>query len=1287
MDREWTIRQALLVLALHALLPFASISAFADQSVVQIYSAPFYDNDAYYNDGASDTIGDQVLNDWNHYQPHWGVSPYGSLHCGYLFKVSGNGPVTGYFGGLSWTGQCGGGDGIYGTATCPAGYTLNGNVCTPDNTPIPQKNRGQRCQPCDGGGGPTQNGSDPVNAANGNVYEVETDEAGSGPFPLRLERYYNSNSAELGSFGTGWSSYYERRLLLSAAVSDGSTPFRTLYAYRPNGRVETFNTISTSAPYTFSNDADVTDWVESSSNGYVLHAGNGIDEGYDTTGRLIRLQSHGGHRQTLSYNSAGQLQTVTDALGHQLTFAYHNQGTVASATDSAGNVYSYQYDDAFNLTGVVKPPPAVGGQPVTRQYVYENAGFPHALTGIIDENGNRHATWRYDSSGRAISSQQANGVRIYTFAYFGNTTLITDPLGTQRRFTFQTLHGVQKMTTVSGGACDLCDAAAQTQYDANGFVSSRTDYDGNLTTYQFNSLGLETSRTEASGTAQARTITTTWNPDFRLPDEIDETGRKTTLSYDNLGRLLSKTITDTDTGTSRRWTYTYNSLGQVLTTDGPRTDVTDVTTYAYYPIASGDPTSGELRSVTDALGHVTTIDSYDADGHPLSNTDPNGLVKTLTWTPRGKLASLQRGTEITRYEYDAVGELTGISLPTGAALSLTYDAAHRLTRIQDQLGNQVVYTLDAMGNRTQIDSYDPGGTLTHTRQQVYNRLNRLQSVIGAQGQTTSHTYDPQGNLTSRTDPLNHSTDYGYDALGRLVEQTDADQQVTRIEYDALDQVIQVTDPNGLVTRYTPNALGEILRLDSPDSGITTYQYDAAGNVVQRTDAAGEVVHFQYDALNRLTRIDYADNRLDVIYRYDENGAGQNGIGRLTTRIDAAGTHHYAYDPYGNLIRHTRTLDGVSTTLAYQYDGAGRLTRITYPSGRQVDYHYDPAGQIDRVSATFNGVTQLIADSLRYLPFGPLQSLIYGNGLPLDLSYDLDYRLTGNLQGSVLDQGYGYDPADNLTLLNDRLDPNRTTTYTYDPLDRLTGAGRGTDSRVYAYDSNGNRLTGTHNGLTQDLQYALGSNRLEQITGAIPMTFQYDANGQLIADGVHTFTYTASHRLSAVHSGNGLLASYTYDGQGRRSGKTVAGIEIRYHYAPGGQLLAETDAQGHWLREYAYLDGEPLAMWVPDPASAVTLTRSTGSAVVPEGTVVTLTAVASGGSGSYEYRYWLKGPATGSQYTLLQDYAPSGTYLFDTTGRLGKNVIKIEARNQRAAPTPPSASGKPSRSIPRGRPLP
>jgi YD repeat-containing protein len=64
---------------------------------------------------------------------------------------------------------------------------------------------------------------------------------------------------------------------------------------------------------------------------------------------------------------------------------------------------------------------------------------------------------------------------------------------------------------------------------------------------------------------------------------------------------------------------------------------------------------GQIRQVTNALGHVTRYDEYDAHGHIRTMTDPNGLVTTLTYTPRGWLETRDLGGELTRFDYDNVG--------------------------------------------------------------------------------------------------------------------------------------------------------------------------------------------------------------------------------------------------------------------------------------------------------------------------------------------------------------------------------------------------------------------------------------------------------------------------------------------------------------------------------------------------------------------------------------------------------------------------------------------------------
>src|SRR5690606_17338210 len=255
-------------------------------------------------------------------------------------------------------------------------------------------------------------------------------------------------------------------------------------------------------------------------------------------------------------------------------------------------VYRYSYSEAVgstrNLASVTYP----DGK--TKTYVYNepsnvsSSGFTTALTGIVDENSSRFATFKYDELGRAISSEHAGGVEKVVVTYDADennnvlSSSVTDALNTSRSYSFVDILGRSRVSNVSQPCPTGCGNSSAITYDANGNVSSKTDFNGNITNYIYDlTRNLETSRTEAYGTPQARTITTQWHATYRLPTLITEAGKTTSFNYDTSSNLLSETITDTTLNKSRTWSWTYNNLGQVLTADGPRTDVTDVTTNTY----------------------------------------------------------------------------------------------------------------------------------------------------------------------------------------------------------------------------------------------------------------------------------------------------------------------------------------------------------------------------------------------------------------------------------------------------------------------------------------------------------------------------------------------------------------------------------------------------------------------------------------------------------------------------------------------------------------------------------
>jgi YD repeat-containing protein len=834
-------------------------------------------------------------------------------------------------------------------------------------------------------------------------------------------------------------------------------------------------------------------------------------------------------------------------------------------------------------------------------------GFVNQLTGITDENANRFATYQYDCNGHAVSSAHAGNVDQYTFTFNPDgTTTVVDPIGTSRSFGFQNALGVIKGASINL-PCNSCGAfnSASTSYDVNGNVSSRTDWNGNRTNYSCDlTRNLDTQRVEgltsAGGTTpQTRTISTQWDVNFRLPAKIAEPLRITTNVYDAdgttcgaKGALCSKSIqatsdasgpagfSATPVGAPRTWTYTYNANGSPLTVKGPRTDVSDLTTYTYYANNDADlGKRGNVASITNAAGHLTSITAYNAHGQPTTIVDPNGMTITLGYDARQRLTSRNSGGEVTSYDYDGVGQLTKVTLPGGSFLSYSYDAAHRLTGMADNLGNSIAYTLDAMGNRTLEQVFDPASALAQKRSRVYNSVNRLFQELGAQNQTTEYAYDNQGNLVSVKDPLNHVTSNQYDGLNRLAQVTDPNLGVTQYAYNGLDALTQVTDPRSLVTGYTVDGLGNLTQQASPDTGTTVNTYDAAGNLLTQTDAKGQVTTYAYDALNRVTLITFNDQSKQT-YAYDQ---GANAKGRLSsiTETNAANavTNQiaYAYDVHGRVTSETRTVRGVQYLLAYAYDSAGRLTGLTYPSGRTVSYAFDALGRVNQLTTTKDSQSQIVVSSVLYQPFGGVKGYTLGNSQAYTRSVDLDGRIATYTLGAQ-SFGIGYDAASRIQFISDFANPANANTYDYDGLDRLTQAVTPGTPYAYSYDAVGNRMSRTAGSSTDTYAYSAASNRMATITPSSgPVrSFAFDANGSTTADGNNTYAYDPRGRLVQATSSLGATA-YQVNALGQRIRKTNSLGDTVFHYDTRGRLIAETDPAGALKRELIYLGDIPVAV--------------------------------------------------------------------------------------------------------------
>jgi RHS repeat-associated protein len=982
----------------------------------------------------------------------------------------------------------------------------------------------------------------PVSLVTGAKIQREADYISPADTGLELSRYYRSNRFFWPTYLTGtnapermantdyWQHSYERSFIPVSGNSEVSAIVRM-----PDCVTLVFDTSGVEKTRRGGTDGTGAT-LTAAGGGWDLKLANSDVEHYDSAARLASITQRTGRVTTLTYAGPdGKLSTVTGPFGHTLTFGYDANKLLASVTLPGGGVIAYGYDAYQRLNAVTYP----DGK--SRSYGYGNAVNPWLLTSITDENGVQFASFTYDAQGRVIAESHAGGADAASLAYSNSggviSTTVTDPNGAVTQFVVANAKGMYRPGSYSAQCAD-CGSVASRTYDAGGNTSASTDFNGNQTVYTYDTTrNLETSRTEAFGTPRARTISTQWHPTFRSPTQIDEPGRRTNYAYDSNGNVLTRTITDTATSVSRTWTYTYTGLGQVTSVDGPRTDVSDTMQRTYYSCTSGGQ-CGEVATITDAAGNVTTFSSYNAGGQPLTITDPNGTVTTLTYDARQRLTSKTVGGEMTQMEYWPTGQLKKVTQPDGTFVSYDYDAAHRLTKITDTDGNSIVYTLDGAGNRIAEQTYDAQQTLIVGKTRTFSTLGRLVSEIGSAGQTVSYGYDGAGNRTYRNDPLGRVTSYAYDEINRIATVTDATLAATQYSYDALDDQLSVSDPRSLTTSYAYNGFGDKVSITSPDTGVSAYARNAAGNLDVATDARGKSSSYHYDALDRVTQIVRTDQTM--AYTYDQ---GATGRGHLTGMQDGSGTTAWIYDGLGRVTQRTETIGTVSLSVGYTYDSLGHLATVTTPSGRTIAYSYTN-GKVSALAVNGSNVVQ----GVTYSPFGPTTGWQWGNGASTSRTYDTDRQLV-----QLSSAG-----ASTYTYFADGLIKSRADDFTASiPL----AAG----AITYAVSST--------------------SNRLQSATGLLNRSYSYDASGNTVGDGSRTFSYDDSGRMKTSTS-SGVTTTYSYNGLGERVKKSSSTATVYFAYDESGHLIGEYDSSGSLLEETVWLGNIPVATLRPSGGSSV-----------------------------------------------------------------------------------------------------
>lgn len=587
----------------------------------------------------------------------------------------------------------------------------------------------------------------------------------------------------------------------------------------------------------------------------------------------------------------------------------------------------------------------------------------------------------------------------------------------------------------------------------------------------------------------------------------------------------------------------------------------------------------------------------------------NGLGLLAALTGGSAFAQAAPSPFTASYRYDAMGQVVGTISPDPdgagpihfAAVRNSYDANGRLVKVEkgelatwqpdtDGNGNPILpvnwtnftiysttnITYDVLDRKLTETGVGQDGVTQALTQYSYDAIGRLQctavrmnpaaygalpgdactlGVQGAQGpdRITKLVYDAAGQLLQvrkAAGTVSEVADatYAYSANGKQTDVIDANGNRAKLIYDGFDRQVQwqfpsTTRPGAFNGATQAQALATAGTVNTSD--YEQYGYDISSNRTSFRKRDGSTLTYSYDALNRMTGKVVpersglaATHTRDVYYGYDLLGH------QLYARFDSASGDGVTntWDGLGRLTSVTTAMDGASRTVSYQYDADGNRTRLTYPDGNFVSYAYDG---LDRPSLIQRSGTSTIA-SYSYDAAG--RRTAFNGGINTSYGYDAIGRL----------QTLANNPAMNSAYAN-------SWTFGYNPASQITGAARSNDAFAWTGGFNVNR--------------PYTANGLNQYSAAGSVSFGYDANGNLTADGSNIYLYDVENRL-ASRSG-AATAGLRYDPLGRLYEVTGTSGTTRFLYS-GDELVGEYDTAGNLLRRYAHgADGaadDPIAWY-------------------------------------------------------------------------------------------------------------
>ncbi|MEQ1934549.1 MAG: hypothetical protein ABL962_11855, partial [Fimbriimonadaceae bacterium] len=552
---------------------------------------------------------------------------------------------------------------------------------------------------------------------------------------------------------------------------------------------------------------------------------------------------------TYDLDSRGNVLTETSPTGLHSYATYDTDNTMLTTSDDlAGSTFKYQYQNG-NLLRTFRQN---GNSELNYSQTYYTDGVATSTTigGVVSKS----FSFLYDFWWQLKTITDLRGSVTITPDSMGRYKTIVNQLSKTTTVDYDTWGRPTKVRHPSvAGAIDYVDVA----YDPEGNVSSVSDERGKTHGWTYDDRGLGASFTNAKSEVEQY-----WHSATGFLEKV-RNGR----GYDRIYKpTLRDEVVQLDMpgGTKERWAFS-----------GPGA----VTRYIPgYQIG----------------GAIATQYTYDLERRPTSVTYPSGTENVIfTYpTPSGstRTSTMQDGSGLTTWTFDALGNLTGLNTPQG----------------------NISYGYSDWGER--------------------------QSMTDATG-TTSYDYDNLGRLTKLTNPHSEITEWLYDNAGRMNKRKLSNGTSEELTYDDRNRptIIKLKNSSSTVLRqqnYGYDKASNVLSHSYLGGTSTTYEYDNINQLTReyRGTSASPTWEqtYSYDANgNRLTR--------GILGQGSESYTCDEGDRLLTVAGSGSlPSKSFTYDSLGR--RKTMAVGGSTTT--YNWDAESRITSITKPGVTTNSYTYN-----------------------------------------------------------------------------------------------------------------------------------------------------------------------------------------------------------------------------------------------------------------------------------------------------------------------------------------------------------